>query len=204
MGSLLFAPTWEFPGTNSPATQITAYVVQHRSALLAGVVLDAVGVTLWGVFAAGVWVRLRRVSGRESVLSACFAFGFISLATLLLAGFLAFLVLTYRGRGISDPRVLYDMAFGLLAISGAPTAVALGSYAVLTWRTRHLPRWTAALAAVSAAAHVVLLASFLVASGFFSLEGQVITVIPGTLFVWVLATGVAMLRAAQPDAILSR
>jgi hypothetical protein len=48
---------------------------------------------------------------------------------------------------------------------------------------------------VAAAAHVVLLGSFLVTEGFFSLEGQVITAIPATLFVWIIGTSIAMLAA---------
>jgi hypothetical protein len=53
------------------------------------------------------------------------------------------------------------------------------------------------LAGIGAAAHVVLLASFLVHDGFFSLEGQVITVIPATLFVWILGTGLSLLADAR-------
>ena len=195
VGSALFAPTWDFPGTGATAAAITAYVVEHRDALLAGVLLNAIGVTLWGLFGVGVWLRLRR--GGESYLSACFLFGVVSFVTLLLAGFVFFLVLTYRGQRISDARLLYDVSFALLAMSGLPTAAALGSYAWLTFRSRHLPAWTAALGAVGAAAHVLLLASFLVSDGFFSLEGQVITVIPATLFVWILGTAIAMLRDAS-------
>ena len=46
-------------------------------------------------------------------------------------------------------------------------------------------------------AHVALLASFVVSEGFFSLEGQVITAIPATLFIWIIGTGVALLAAEQ-------
>jgi hypothetical protein len=46
---------------------------------------------------------------------------------------------------------------------------------------------------VGSLAHVVLLASFVVSEGFFSLEGQVITAIPATLFIWIVGTGIAML-----------
>jgi hypothetical protein len=38
---------------------------------------------------------------------------------------------------------------------------------------------------------------FGVKDGFFSLEGQVNTAIPATLFVWIMGTGVAMLRAER-------
>ncbi len=196
VGSALFAPTWNFPGTGATAAEITAYVVEHQDALLAGVLINAIGVTLWGLFGVGVWLRLRR-GGGESYLSACFLLGVVSFVTLLLAGFTCFLVLTYRGQQISDARLLYDISFAFLAMSGLPTAVALGSYAWLTIRTRHLPAWTAALGAIGAVAHVLLLASFFVSAGFFSLEGQVITVIPATLFLWILGTGIAMLRDAS-------
>jgi hypothetical protein len=102
----------------------------------------------------------------------------------------------YRGGYGQNARLLYDLTFGMLAMSGVPTAVALASYCALVWRSGRLPRWTAVLAAIAATAHVVLLASFLVGDGFFSLQGQVISAIPATLFVWILGTAVAMLAAS--------
>ena len=140
-------------------------------------------------------MRLRKAAGAESLLSACFAFGLVGFVTLLLAGFTSFLVLVYRTPDVSDARLLYDLTFGLLAMSGAPTAIALGSFAALVFRGGDLPRWTAMLAALGAAAHVALLASFVVTDGFFSLEGQVITAIPATLFLWIIGTGIAMVVA---------
>lgn len=195
LGSVMWAPTWRFPGTRASGTEITTFVMEHRWPLLLGVLLDALGVTLWGMFGAGIWLRLREASGGDTFLTSCFLLGVVSFVPLLLAGFLAFLVLTYRGAAIADPRVLYDTAFGLLAMSGLPTALALGAYALVTFRIRHLPLWTAALGAVGAVAHLLLMVSFLVEEGFFSLEGQVITVIPATLFFWVVGTAVALLRA---------
>lgn len=186
---------FEAPGTASSAAEITATVHADRPALLLGMVLSTAAVSLWLVFGAGVWLRLRQATGTESLLSACFAFGLVGFVTLLLAGFTSFFVLVYRAADVSDARLLYDLTFGLLAMSGAPTAVALGAYAALVLRAGQLPRWTALLAALAATAHVVLLGSFLVTDGFFSLEGQVITAIPATLFVWIIGTGIAMVAA---------
>ena len=129
--------------------------------------------------------------------SACFAFAFVGFATLLLAGFTAFLVLVYRDADVGDPRLLYDLTFGLLAMSGAPTAIALGSYAALAFRTAALSRWTAWLGVVGAVAHVALLASFVASEGFFSLEGEVIIAIPATLFLWIIGTGIAMVATKR-------
>ena len=166
-------------------------------ARLVGRLLRTAAVSLWLVFGAGVWLRLRRAGGTGSLASACFAFGVVGFVTLLLAGFTAFFVLAYRGGNVGDPRLLYDLTFGLLAMSGAPTAIALGSYAALVHRSAALPRWTAWLGVVGAVAHVALFASFVVSEGFFSLEGQVIIAIPATLFLWIIGTGIAMMA---PDA----
>jgi hypothetical protein len=197
----IVAQLWQFPETGSTAAEITAFVHAHRPALLAAMLLNTAAASLWLVFGAGVWLRLRQATGTESLLSACFAFGLVGFVTLILAGFTFFFVLVYREADISDPRLLYDVAFGLLAMSGAPTAVALGSYAALVFRASHLPRWTAELAVLAAVAHAVLFASFLVTDGFLSLEGQVITAIPATLFVWIIGTGIAML-AADPEVLI--
>jgi hypothetical protein len=165
--------------------------------------LNTIGVTLWLVFGVGVWLRLRAAAGKDEFLPACFGFGLAGFTTLILAGFVPFFVFAQRLPAPPEPSLLYDLTFGMLAMSSAPTVVACSAYAALIFRTAALPRWTAWLAAIAAAAHVVLLASFLVSDGFFSLEGQVITVIPGTLFVWILGTGIAMLLEARRPAAAS-
>ena len=187
------------PTTTASAAEIAASFKGERTALLIGMLLNTAAVSLWSVFGAGVWLRLRRASGAESLSSVCFAFGLVGFVTLLLAGFTAFFVLAYRDADVGDPRLLYDLAFGLLAMSGAPTAIALGSYAALVFRSGALPRWTAWLGAVGAVGHVALLASFLVSEGFFSLEGQVITALPATLFIWIIGTGIAMVSGAERE-----
>ena len=187
----LIADLLHAPATTASAAVIVESIDGHRTALLAGTLLSTAAVTLWMVFGAGVWLRLRKAGGGDSLASACFAFGLVGFTTLLFAGFTAFLVLVYRNGDVADP--LYDLTFGLLAMSGAPTAIALASYAALVFRSAVLPRWTAWLGAIGALTHVALLTSFVVSQGFFSLEGQVITAIPAALFIWISATGIAML-----------
>ena len=53
---------------------------------------------------------------------------------------------------------------------------------------------------MAAAAHVALLASFVVEDGFFSLQGEVIIYIPATLFIWIAGTGIALLAASRDPA----
>jgi hypothetical protein len=193
--ALIVDQMWLFPDTGSTGAEIAVFVHAHRTALLLAMALNTAAVTLWLMFGAGVGLWLREATGRGSLLPACFGLGLASFITLLLAGFLCFVVLVYRVPSPSEARLLYDVAVGLLAMSGAPTALALGSYAGAVFATAgHLPRWTGSLAVVGALAHVALLASFAVTDGFFSLEGAVIIAIPATLFAWILGMSVAMLR----------
>jgi hypothetical protein len=186
---------WRIPGTGASAGEIAGYVDAHRSALLVAVILTAAAVALWLLFGVGVWVWMRETASGDGFLSTCFVVGLISFVTLLFAGFTSFLVLVYRAPEPSDPRLLYDLAFALLAMSGLPTALALGAYAKYVFGDRRLPGWTAWIAVAAALANLVLLASLVIRSGFFSLEGGVIIAIPGTLFAWILAMSIVLLRA---------
>jgi hypothetical protein len=185
---------WTFPGTGATAGQIAGFVGTNRSALLIAMVLNTTAVGLWLMFGVGVWLRLRESRNGEGFLPACFLVGLVSFVTLLLAGFTSLFLLAYRAPEASDPRLLYDLSWGLLAMSGVPTALALGSYAIGVFRGARLPRWTAWVAAVGAVAHLVLLASLLITSGFLSLEGGVTVSIPATLFAWILGTSIVLLR----------
>jgi hypothetical protein len=191
----LIAPMWDLPPTDASPAQIRDFFADDRTGFFVTMVVNTAVVSLWLVFGAGVWLRLRRAARGQGTLLAEFALGFVSLVTLLLAGFTAAFVLGYRAPDVTEARLLYDLTFGLLAMSGMPTAVALVAYAGLIFRTDTLPRSTAWIALVAAVAHVILLASFIVETGFFSLQGEVIMAIPATLFLWIAATGVALWRA---------
>jgi hypothetical protein len=193
---------WTFPGTGATAGEVAGFVDAHRSALLVAMFLTTAAVGLWLVFGVGVWLWLRETTGGESLLSVCFLVGLVSFVTLLFAGFTSFIVLVYRAPEASDPRLLYDLGFGLLAMSGVPTALALGSYAALVFRSDRLPRWTASVAAVAALAHLLLFASLLIARGFFSLEGGVTIAIPAILFAWILGTSMAMMAVDRSEVLI--
>jgi hypothetical protein len=180
-------------------------VQANRAELFVAMVLNTLAVGLWLVFGAGVWLRLRQVAGSESILPVCFLAGLIGFVTLLLVGFTVFFLLVYLTPEAPDPRLLYDLSFALLAVSGIPTALALGSYATLAFQSDFLPRWTASLATVAALAHLLLLASLGIKSGFFSLDGGVTIAIPATLFAWIAGMSSVMvedLRAVVPKSTI--
>ncbi|MGN6254481.1 MAG: hypothetical protein ACTHO8_05805 [Solirubrobacterales bacterium] len=184
---------WEFPGTGANAAVIATFVDVHHSALLADMFLTTAAVGLWLPFGIGVWLCLSRPDAKGSLLPGGFLVGIVSLVTLLLAGFAVFFVALYRAPEVNNPQLLYDLSFALLAMSGLPTVLTAASYGFRVLRSAALPKWTAWLALAVALAHLLLLASLAIRSGFFSLEGGVTIAIPAILFAWILATSIAML-----------
>lgn len=190
-------PIWSFPGTQTSGTEVALWAALNHDRLVVTMLLNTVGVTLWFVFGAAVYAVLRDRLPAGSMLPMCFAASFFGCVTLLLGGFTAFNLLLYRDHSPETAILLYDLTFGLLAMSGMPTVVALGSFAVAVYAHHASPRYTAHLAVAGATAHPLLLVTFIVRDGPLSLEGISITAMPAFLFVWILGTALAMPRPSQ-------
>jgi hypothetical protein len=178
-------PIWAVPSTSASGADIAQWVSTHHDRLVITQVLYTAGVGLWMVFGAAVWAHLRARLGAASFLATGFLVGMVGLVCLILGGFTAFDILLYRPRSGELTALLYDLTLGLLVMSGVPTVVAAGSFAVAVYRCRVLRRSTAHLAAAAAAGHVVLLSAFVVPAGPLSLQGALtVWVIPLLLFAW--------------------
>lgn len=187
-------PIWSYPQTQTSGTDVAAWATNHHAQLVVTQLLNTVGVTLWFVFGAALWTYLRDRLPTRSTLPMCFAASFFGCAILLLSGFTAFNLLLYRQHSAELSTLLYDLTFGLLAMSGMPTVVALGAFGAAVYRHRVLPRYTAHLAIAGAAIHPLLLAAFIVEEGPLSLQGLSITAMPAFLFAWILGTALGMPR----------
>jgi len=187
-------PLWDAPGTNASAARVSAYAQQHSGRIVAGLLIFSLAVGLLLCFLAGLWAWLREHERAPHTLSSLFAFGAAAFAVMILAGFAPIYVLSYRAQPAMVAGPLGDLGFGLLALSGIPTAVCLGAYAALVIWLRCLPVWTAWLAIAAALAHDLIAASFVSHGSFLSVEGSVIVWVPATLFAWILATSAVLLR----------
>ena len=194
---LIVYPIWSFPGTRTSGADIASWTAAHHGRLVVTMLFYTIGVTLWLAFGAAVWSFLRDHLPAGSTLATGFGAGLIGYVTLLLAGFTAFELLLYRPPSAAVATLLYDLTFGLLAMSGMPTALSLAFFAVGVYRRRMLPLFTAHLAVAAAAAHVLLLFAFIAHAGPLSLEGFSITGIPALLWAWILVTALAMPRESQ-------
>lgn len=207
IGTVIY-PVWSFPATQTGGTDIAGWAAINHDRLAATQVLNTVGVALWLIFGAAVWAHLRYRLPAGSPLPAAFGAGLVVFVTLILAGFTAFDLLLYCGHGAETSVLLYDLTFGLLAMSGIPTAVALGAFAGAVYFYRALPRSTGHFASVAAVGHVLLIAAFVVPDGPFALQGFATTAgVPILLFAWILRTALAIPRgsvaAVKPSRIYS-
>lgn len=143
---LIVYPIWSFPGTRTSGADIASWAAAHHGRLVVTMLFYTIGVTLWLAFGAALWSYLRDHLPAGSTLATGFGAGLIGFVTLLLAGFTAFDLLLYRLPAGSTATLLYDLAFGLLAMSGMPTALSLASFGVAVYRQGILPRVTAHLA----------------------------------------------------------
>lgn len=190
-------PIWRYPQTQTSGPELVQWVHDHHDRLVASQVLNTIGVTIWFVFSAAVCIYLRDQLPATSILPTCFMAGFVGCTVLLLSGFTAFDLLLYRDHSPEVSILLYDLTFGLLAMSGMPTVIALGAFATAVYRHRVLPRYTAHLAFVAAVVHPLLLAAFIVKDGPLSLQGLSITAMPGFLFAWILGAALGMPRGER-------
>jgi hypothetical protein len=179
-------PIWSFPPTHTSGADIALWASAHHDRLVIMQALNTVSVALWLVFGAAVWAYLRNGLPAGSLLAKGFGVGLVGLVTLILSGFSAFNLLIYRPRSAELSSLLYDLTFGLLAMSGIPTVVAAGSFAIAVYRHRVARRSTGHVAAIAAVGHVLLLAAFIAPTGPLALEGFLVTWgIPTLLFAWI-------------------
>ena len=173
-------PLWNAPGTMATADRVTAYAQNYGGRLIASLLIYSLAIGLFLCFAAGLWAWLREREPPPQALSALFAFGAVALAILILAAFVPGYMLSYRSQPATIAGPLADLTFGLLALSGIPTAICLAAYAALVMRLRCLPAWTAWLTTCGALTHILIVASFVSHGAFLSLEGSVIIWVPAT------------------------
>lgn len=187
-------PLWDSPTPTSSAARVAAYLQANHERLLASQFIYSLAMGLFLCFTAGLWSWLRRIEPAPEAISAVFAFGAVALTLLIMAAFATADVMSYRPQQPAFAVALTDTTFGLLALSGVPTAVCLGAYAAIVLRCRCLPSWTAWLALVAVDAHLLIAASFLSHGSLLGLEGAVIVVVPATFFAWMFATSAALLQ----------
>lgn len=192
------------PSIDSTPRALSAYTATHSAAIL-------VEVGVWGLvtcaiitFAICLWILLRRAEGEPAVLATLTLAAMLVTQTLVLAGFPELLVLGYRAGSLTpeEVKLLFDLTYLGIALSAFPTVLTAVAYAAVVLWTRAFPRWTAWLALLVAALHILAGVSF-ASHGLFSPSGIGVYLAPPAFFIWVLAVSVVAARAGPraPSAV---
>ncbi|HYU61887.1 MAG TPA: hypothetical protein VEK39_14105 [Solirubrobacterales bacterium] len=186
------------PKADDSLQEITSYLVDKRSSLLAGSFVIGLGM---GAFL--VWLSALRglleAGDRDGILPrVAFAAGVVA-AVLNTAGAAVTAGIVFEAAGLGDAilnRALFDTSIDLFTITGFPIAVLFASAALSASATGALPRWAVPTGLVVALLQLVSVVGIFASSGFFATGGAFgfIAFVPAVA--WVIAVGVVMLRGA--------
>jgi hypothetical protein len=184
-----------FPGPWEPAETITAYFREHSQAVLMCAFLQFGSAIPLGLFTAAIVSRLQFLGVRAAGPFLALFGGFTTAFSLALSA-LVLWVMAYPGvaQDASVVRALYYVVFAVGGVGySVPLGLLMAGVSVSAGLTKLLPRWIALLG--------LLLAVFGEASWLSLVFPQLLFLIPLTRFpgfVWLIAAGVALPKAAAP------
>jgi hypothetical protein len=180
------------PGTDAPGREILAFFVDHRDGMLAAVVLNGIA---WCALMPLVFVGLRaRITGEGSLAASIALAAALVEAAMIGVALLFGAIAAYAAPDLSPAlaRVLdYGLALGTSA-SAWPTVPCALAMAVAIRCSRVLPAYTANLAIVVAAVHVLAGVGF-ARTGALSPDGIALVGAP-VFAVWMAVIGIELLR----------
>jgi hypothetical protein len=187
------------PDPGDPVAKIAAYLSDHRSSILAGDVLIALGGAAFIWFLGSLRSYLRAGEGGEGRLSAASLLaGGVAIAGLL-AGIGVQSALVLHPGTLADPAIVragFDAYNAMITISGAPLAVAAAAASCSGARSGALPPSVYWSGSVVAVLQLVTLVALFAKSGFFA-AGMGLTVIAFiAVGAWYIAVALLIVRRA--------
>jgi hypothetical protein len=198
---IVFIPSG-LPNSGEPASKVTAYVTEHRSALLTSAFLQGFAAIPFLMFVASAVTMMRRAEGETGMWSMLTALGgAVAVALALVACTLA-ATLVYRAAAgdAGLARTLLDANFVAFGIGGFPLAVFIWATTQGLVSAGMVARWMAPLGMLAALALVVGGAAFAKGDGFFSPQGGMGYVAAFAFLGWGLLMGVSLMREHAPVA----
>jgi hypothetical protein len=194
VGSLLAGSP---PKPDAPATEITAFLVQHRSGLLAGTALILLSIPFFGCFVGLFTGVLGEAEGGRGTLARAATLGWTLQFAIVAIGILSQAALTWRGTSGLDPHLVqfgYDLGtLSLYAVSAMAVALAVGAPSVVILRTGILPRWLVVLGALEVVVNVIELAGLGSRTGL-NAAGYAAGIGPLIWSLWAAAAAVTLAR----------
>jgi len=187
--------------SDASASEIRSYFLDNRVALLTQTVLVGTAMLLFLLFIATLRNVLRRTESGTGELSAVMSGAALVMVAMVLVCMSIVAALSWRAAGTLDASVtgfLYDLIAAGFTFIGIPTAVFLGSTAVLMRRTDVFPEWMSIGVMVMAVLNAIAPLSLFFTEGAWGPLGLAAFVPPFAFMLGVLAPAVALVR--HPEA----
>jgi len=185
------------PKADDPVPKITTFFVDHRSDILAGDALLALGAVFFLWWLGSLRSYLRAGEGGEGRLSAAAVGGGVLGTTLTLAGAAVLSGIVFKVAKLGDPvlnRAIYDIGGDVFAIAGVGFTVLLGAAACSAARSGALPPWAYWFGSVAALAQLLSVAAIFASSGFLAAGGAMAPIAFLAAAIWVVAVSVLMIQ----------
>ena len=187
--------------SGSSGVQIARYATVHRSQILAGDLLIALGLPVLMIFAAGLYRIVRRAEGEDGWLAMAALASAVAGAGIFGASTAVFMAVAYRPA--ADPavvRALWDVGWMAYNSAGFAFSAWIVLVTVSTLTCRVLPSWTVWVGVPVAAINVVGPLAVKAGTGAFSPQGSFALIVGLTFAVWVLAISFAAWRSGRATA----
>ena len=198
---IAFVPSG-LPNSGEPASKVTAYVTDHRGALLTSAYLQGLAIIPMLAFIASAVTMMRREEGETGIWSMLTALGgAVASAVALMACSLG-AVLAYRAAAgdAGLARTMLDGNFIVFGIGGLPLAVFITAVSQGMARIGMVGRWMASAGTLVGLSLVVGGAALAKGDGFFSPQGAYGYITAFAIFAWGLLMGVSLMREHAPVA----
>jgi hypothetical protein len=185
------------PKADDVPAEMTAFLTDHRGAILAGNFIAGIGVVAFLWFLGSLRSYLRAAEGGEGRLSAASFGGGVAATAVLIASLATLSAAAFEVGGLGDDtvnRALFDLAMFLGIAAGFGFAVVLGAASCSAARSGALPPWLYWLGSVAAGAQLLSTIGLFVDSGFFAEGGWFVVIAFLIAVVWLLSVSVLMMR----------
>lgn len=207
IGAVVFAAAGRIvmgamPRLTSPVGTVTMYLATHRTQIMWGTMLLAIGIALFLWFGATLSTAFRRADEAGDAPTVVLA-GFILVSALAFMTVSVFAGVTYA---MTEYRALLLFApapYAAMTVVGTVTGVAIAltfaAIAVAIARTRVLPRWMALFAGIVAVVRLLAAFTLGITGGVLVPGGWLETYAPGILAaLWVLTASGILVRKGLP------
>lgn len=192
-----FLPAKKPPDAGDPGAKFTAFLTDHRTALLVGAYIGLLGVVFF-IWFLGSLVTTMRDRGEPRVAAIAFGAG-------LLGGGLALFAFTMQtalawGLGTEvDGAIVKTLVLGPNFAIMFPIAALSAAAAIAALRSEIFPQWYGA-AGLIATAWFLIGGAALARDGFFSPQGGFVFIGLIAFFAWLLLTSILLLRQMPEEA----